>query len=181
VQQQRTQAVIVFSSDQLTRNPVDGDILRRELRQYGIELHYTTRGAIDDTAEAELFSGIKDQFNAYWRNKLIEATKRGRREKIEGLKGQAIADRINAQGLITPAKAKNISGITDEKFCEEIRQELDEGGEIEFAMKRRFIEALRITATLGVTEDVKWLDIHWNLHTIRVPLDTSTSQSLVWA
>ena len=147
--------MIVFSSDRLTRNPVDGDILRRELRQYGVELHYTTRGAIDDTPEAELFSGIEDQFNAYWRNKLLEATKRGRREKaeagivlgqgrdmygyqkvcrkretrleivpeeaevirniftwytIEGLKGQAIADRINAQGLITPAKAKNISG-----------------------------------------------------------------------
>ncbi len=33
---------------------------------------------------------------------------------IEGLKGQAIADRINAQGLMTPAKAKNIIGNTDE-------------------------------------------------------------------
>jgi hypothetical protein len=59
-------------------------------------------------------------------------------------------------------------------------QELDEGGDIEFAIKRSFIEALRITATLSVTEDVKWLDIHWNLHTIRVPLDTSTSQSSAW-
>jgi site-specific DNA recombinase len=65
VQQQAIQAVIVFSSDRLTRNPVDGDILRRELRQYGVELHYTTRGVIDDTPEAELFSGIEDQFNAY--------------------------------------------------------------------------------------------------------------------
>ena len=69
---------------------------------------------------------------------------------------------------------------TVEKLCEEIRQELDEGGDIEFATKRRFVEALRITATLGVTADVKWLDIHRNLHTIRVPLDTSTSLLSAW-
>jgi len=132
--------VIVFSSDRLTRNPVDGDILRRELRQYGVELHYTTRGAIDDTPEAELFSGIEDQFNAYWRNKLLEATKRGRREKAEA-------------GIVL-GQGRDMYGYQ--------------------------VEALRITATLGITEDVKWLDIHWNLHTIRVPLDTSTSPLSAW-
>lgn len=470
VQQRHIAAVIVFSSDRLTRNPVDGDILRRELRQYGVELHYTTRGEIDDSPESELFSGIEDQFNAYWRNKLLEATKRGRREKaesgiilgqgrdmygyqkvgrkretrleiipeeaevvrniftwytIEGLGGQAVVDRLNTQGLPTPAQAKNNKGKTDaltrgiwdtsmlygilneeayagvfyayrwrqdgkkmvrrpkeewirtdrpelaiiepalfertqkmladgrrrnaprakhefllsrrvtcvcgyhmvahssqargyrypyyvcpsksrqfrrrcdmpqyrvkmvdaalwewvealvrnprallegyrklqstvddtnrdalehiasydvakqryeeklksyaelyanklitldimrekkteydgliaeaeakkaeyeaqltsvritdedidtiEKFCEEIREELDEGGEIDFATKRRFIEALRITATLGTTEGEKWLEIHWHLQTKRVPLESSGLQSSAWA
>ncbi|MFN8566217.1 MAG: recombinase family protein [Kouleothrix sp.] len=61
VQQRHIAAVIVFSSDRLTRNPVDGDMLRRELRQYGVELHYTTRG--EDRLPGDLSSSAVSKTN----------------------------------------------------------------------------------------------------------------------
>lgn len=83
VQHREIDALIIYASDRLTRDRAHGPILRDELVEAGVELHFVTRGKVENTPEGELFSGIEDQFNAYWRAKMLEAAMRGRRGKVE--------------------------------------------------------------------------------------------------
>jgi site-specific DNA recombinase len=75
--------LVVYQSDRFTRDRVHGPLLRAELASLGVELHYTTRGRVEYTPEGELFASIEDNFNAYWREKMLEAATRGRRGKAE--------------------------------------------------------------------------------------------------
>ncbi len=126
----------------------------------------------------------EDKLKSYaelYANKLITLDiMREKKTEYDGLIQEAERRKAEYEARLTAVRITDEDIDTVDKFCDEIRQELDEGGDIEFAIKRRFVETLRITATLGITEDVKWLDIHWNLHTIRVPLDTSTSLLSAW-
>lgn len=74
-------AIIVYSPDRLTRSIAHAVLLREEFRRSGVELHYVTRGLIGESAEDALTSNIEAVFAEYWREKIAEATQRGKRAK----------------------------------------------------------------------------------------------------
>lgn len=76
-------AVIVYASDRLSRNPLDAQVLRDELDKHDVALHYVTRGEVQRNAEGELLNGIEDTFNLFWRNRIVERSIEGRKEKAE--------------------------------------------------------------------------------------------------
>lgn len=75
------QAVIVYAPDRLTRSLAHSLILREELIKHKVEMHYVNRGKSDDTAESRMLENIEGTFSEFWREKLLEATRRGRKEK----------------------------------------------------------------------------------------------------
>ena len=83
VAQGMVDAVIAYASDRFTRNPGHGLILRGELMEAGVDLHFVTRGKTEHTAEGQMFSGIEDTFSKYFRDKVMEATAGGLRGKVE--------------------------------------------------------------------------------------------------
>lgn len=83
VRSKQVDVVICFSSDRFSRNPTDADVLLREYFTYGVELHLTTHGLLTDTPETWLIWGIHAQFNKYWRDKIVEATNRGKHAKMQ--------------------------------------------------------------------------------------------------
>ncbi len=83
IQSGEVAAIIVFSPDRLTRSIAHAVLLREEFRRYGAELHYVTRGMLGESAEDTLTANIEAVFAEYWREKITEATQRGKRAKIE--------------------------------------------------------------------------------------------------
>ncbi len=83
IQRGEVAAIIVFSPDRLTRSIAHAVLLREEFRRCGVELHYVTRGLLGESAEDTLTANIEAVFAEYWREKITEATQRGKRAKIE--------------------------------------------------------------------------------------------------
>lgn len=77
-------ALIVYSMDRLSRRLADMLLLREELRQHNAELHFSTRGASNMTAEGDLFDNIEGAFAQYERIRIKERLWRGREGKIKG-------------------------------------------------------------------------------------------------
>lgn len=74
-------AVIALDSDRVTRDPIHYILLRDEFKTNGTELHYAKRGRVDlDDFGQSLVEDFYGRFNHQWKAKLLEATKRGRRE-----------------------------------------------------------------------------------------------------
>jgi site-specific DNA recombinase len=76
-------AIIVLSSDRLTRRLAHSLLLRDEWKHRGVELHYVKRGKLEDTPEARMTENIEGVFNEYWQQKIAEATRRGVRGKVK--------------------------------------------------------------------------------------------------
>ncbi|MBM4422617.1 MAG: recombinase family protein [Chloroflexi bacterium] len=81
IRRREIEAVIVFSPDRLTRNLAHSLILREELQRAGIELHYCNRGKSENTPESRMTENIEAVFGDYWREKIIESSRRGRLSK----------------------------------------------------------------------------------------------------
>jgi site-specific DNA recombinase len=80
----RINVLIVYSSDRHTRDPIHGQIFRRELRNADCELHYVTEGKVDIyTAQGELINTVKDAFAKYWAQMILQTTKEKRDAYIE--------------------------------------------------------------------------------------------------
>jgi site-specific DNA recombinase len=75
------EAIIVYSPDRLTRNLAHSLILREGFQRAGVELHSCNRGKSENTAESRMTENIEAVFGDYWREKIIESSKRGRRAK----------------------------------------------------------------------------------------------------
>jgi site-specific DNA recombinase len=73
----KAEALIVYSSDRLTRKLAHKLIIREELQRAGVELHYVRRGKSEDTAEHRMTENIEGVFDEYWREKILESSKRG--------------------------------------------------------------------------------------------------------
>ncbi|MBN2002616.1 MAG: recombinase family protein [Anaerolineae bacterium] len=71
-------AVIVYSADRWTRNLVHSLLLREELQQVNVELHFVNRGKTENTPEGRMMDNIEGVFAEYWREKIIEASRRGK-------------------------------------------------------------------------------------------------------
>ncbi|MCB0175807.1 MAG: recombinase family protein, partial [Anaerolineae bacterium] len=81
--QRRADCIICLDSDRLTRHPTHYIILRDELVELGIELHYTRRGKVNlDDSMSMLIEDFYGRKNEQWKKDIIEATTRGRREKV---------------------------------------------------------------------------------------------------
>ncbi|NJL03546.1 MAG: recombinase family protein [Chloroflexaceae bacterium] len=83
VRQREITALVVYSSDRLTRNVAQGYLLRDDLKRYGVALHYVTRGQSQDSAEGNLFEVIDSAFAEYERLKIAERLERGRKRKVQ--------------------------------------------------------------------------------------------------
>jgi site-specific DNA recombinase len=87
VEKAEVDAIVVKSSDRWSRRLVNTSILRDKLNRYGVELHYAQRGRVQNTPEHRVVDNVEGSFNEYWRDKIIENTTRGKRDKarIKGL------------------------------------------------------------------------------------------------
>lgn len=85
-------ALIVYSSDRLTRKLAHKLIIREELQRAGAELHYVRRGKSEDTAEHRMTENIESVFDEYWREKILEASKRGMDTKARN--GELVGGRV---------------------------------------------------------------------------------------
>ena len=74
--------VVVYRSDRLTRILSHSLILRDEFAKNGWELHFVNHGQYDDSPEGRMIIDIEAVFNQYWRDKLIQDTVAGRRQKM---------------------------------------------------------------------------------------------------
>ncbi len=76
IQEQRIDVLIIYSSDRHTRDAVHGKIFRAELRRSKAQLHIVTEGGQADimSAQGEFMNTLKDAFNQYWLNKILETT-----------------------------------------------------------------------------------------------------------
>lgn len=92
LEQGEAQALIVYSSDRLTRSLAHSLLLRDELQQWKVELHYCMRGKLEDTPESRMVENIEGVFAEYWRERIIEGSRRGRRTKALSGKWVGIGD-----------------------------------------------------------------------------------------
>lgn len=77
-------ALIIHTSDRLTRSVAHSLLLRDELKHTGVELHCVTKGqASADTPEGGLMETIEAAFAEYERLKIRERSLRGKRQKAE--------------------------------------------------------------------------------------------------
>ncbi len=83
IDQKQADVIIVLASDRLTRKLAHLLRLREEWRRAGIELHFVNRGKSENTPEHQMTENIEGVFNEYWREKIIESTKRGRDGKAK--------------------------------------------------------------------------------------------------
>ena len=88
---QEVDAVIVNSSDRLSRKLAHLLILREEWQRAKVELHFVNRGKSEDTPESRMTENIEGVFNEYWREKIVEASRRG-------LNGKAKAGKVVCAG-----------------------------------------------------------------------------------
>jgi site-specific DNA recombinase len=77
------QAVVVYTSDRLTRNLAHSLLLREEWRRAGIDLYRVSHGKIEDTPEDRLTENIEGVIAEYEREKTRERTRRGKFAKAK--------------------------------------------------------------------------------------------------
>lgn len=100
------EAVIVFSLDRLTRNLAHSLLLREEWQRAGIELHYCNRGQSTNTPESRMTENIEAVFSDYWREKIIESSRRGKRAKAQA--GKWVGNGEAPYGYNREGKGKDV-------------------------------------------------------------------------
>lgn len=88
IRERKINALIVYSTDRHTRDPIHGKIFRAELRRAKATLHVVTKGGLVDiwSAQGELMATVEDAFNKYWLQKILEVTYDKKQEYIrEGI------------------------------------------------------------------------------------------------
>ncbi len=87
IAQGEVDAIVVFASDRLTRNLAHSLILRDEFYKAHIEIHYVSRGKLENNPEDRMTENIQGVFNEYWREKIREGSIRGRNQarKLDSL------------------------------------------------------------------------------------------------
>jgi site-specific DNA recombinase len=77
------EAVIVYTSDRLSRNLAHSLILREDWQRARVELHFVDRGKTENTAEGRLMQNVESVIAEYEREKIRERTKRGKFAKAK--------------------------------------------------------------------------------------------------
>ncbi len=83
IERREIRALVVYGSDRLSRSTIDGLLLLEALAKSNVELHYATRGKVENTPEQRILHAVEFSMNEYWKFKLIQAMKRGKQGKIK--------------------------------------------------------------------------------------------------
>jgi site-specific DNA recombinase len=83
VSESQVDAVVVYSPDRLTRNLAHSLFLREELQKGDVELHFYKSGRSEDTPEGRMKDNIEAVFSDYWKAKIVEGSRLGRRRKAQ--------------------------------------------------------------------------------------------------
>lgn len=83
VKKQETQAVIVYSSDRLARNPIHLAILAEECQRHDVQLLFVTE-PLDNSPEGMLIQYVKGYAAQIEREKIADRTVRGKRMRARG-------------------------------------------------------------------------------------------------
>jgi site-specific DNA recombinase len=83
IEERQINALIVYGSDRLSRSTIDGLLLLESLAKSKVELHYATRGKVENTPEHRILHAVEFSMNEYWKFKLIQTMKRGRDGKLK--------------------------------------------------------------------------------------------------
>lgn len=173
-------AVIFFTVDRITRDEdlIEINMLRRDVRNAGMELHYANDGG---KADLSTMGGMIDTFKAAVaaeeRKKIVERTIRGRNAKARA--GKIIGAWRAPYGY----RRDGDKLVVDEKEAEIVRQMFawyangdDEGKPITNAAIGRRLAEMRIpTPTHGITKRPrKRADFSWNERTLRQILKRET-------
>jgi site-specific DNA recombinase len=75
------EAIVFHTADRMSRKLAHSLLLREEFQRLGIELHTINRGRSENTSEGRMTENIDAVFAEYWREKIIEGSRRGRRGK----------------------------------------------------------------------------------------------------
>jgi site-specific DNA recombinase len=118
--QRKIDAVVVFSPDRLTRNLAHSLLLREEMSQAEVELHFCNRGKTENTPEARMTANIEAVFADYWREKIIESSRRGRLAKAAS--GKWPCDGHAAYGYCKIGLARDAELAIDEAEAAVIRR-----------------------------------------------------------
>ncbi len=83
VRRGEAQHVIVYCLDRLTREPADLFIVRKELRQQGVTIHYAMRGRASTSLDDDFFDDMEAAFAKRERAMIRERSMRGVRAKVQ--------------------------------------------------------------------------------------------------
>lgn len=131
------------------------DILDEQIQEYKVKLERLVDLYLDGTYPKDVLDVRKGEYT--------DITDQLSRQR------DILAQQLE-KALITENDITNI-----EAFVQKVRDRLDEIDELDFATKREVIEALNIRGTLTVEDNTKVLYLHWCLHNIRLPLESSNN------
>jgi site-specific DNA recombinase len=122
IRQGKIQALIVYSSDRHTRDPIHGKIFRSQLRRSKAHLHIVMEGGATDiySAQGELLSTIKDAFNNYWLQKILEVTYEKKQEYLR--KGIPFVQGTVRFGYRREGKKLDARAVVHEEEAEVVRR-----------------------------------------------------------
>lgn len=83
IKRQDADAIIVATSDRLSRDLAHFLVLRQQWHRAGIELHYVDRGRQENTPEARLSQNVEAVITEYEREKIRMRTMQGKRRKVK--------------------------------------------------------------------------------------------------
>ncbi|MCA1554291.1 MAG: recombinase family protein, partial [Chloroflexi bacterium] len=83
LERKEADAVIVYTSDRLSRNLAHSLIMREQWQRAGVELHCVDRGKAEDTSESRLMQNVEVVIAEYEREKIRERTMRGMHAKAQ--------------------------------------------------------------------------------------------------
>jgi site-specific DNA recombinase len=75
--------VIIHSPDRLSRKFIYNEIIREELKKYGVTVVFLNRPDAKDTPEDNLLSGVQSLIAEYEKAKILERTRRGKIHKAK--------------------------------------------------------------------------------------------------
>lgn len=120
IDQGKIDALVVFSPDRLTRNLAHSLLLREDMGQADVELHFCNRGKSENTPEARMTANIEAVFADYWREKIIESSRRGRLAKAAS--GKWPCDGHAAYGYCKTGLARDAELAIDEAEAAVVRR-----------------------------------------------------------
>ncbi len=122
IKERKINALIIYSSDRQTRDPIHGKIFRAELRRSKATLHSVTEGGVVDiySAQGELLATIKDAFNRYWLDKILEVTYEKKQEYLR--KGIPFVQGHVRYGYKRVGKKLDAKAVIDEETAPVIRR-----------------------------------------------------------
>lgn len=122
IKERKINALIVYSTDRHTRDPIHGKIFRAELRRAKATLHIVTKGGLVDilSAQGELMATVEDAFNRYWLDKILEVTYEKKQEYLK--EGIPFVQGHVRYGYKRVGKKKDAQAVIDEETAPTIRR-----------------------------------------------------------